>query len=134
MKCIYCNLVNNKNEKLFIKDYDNALVYLCEDQYFSGWTLVIIKRHYDNYFEIPPDERRKLESVVGKVSNAITNLFKPDHINYAIFGNIIRHVHWNVIPRYKNDGLWGGPPWPHNERRLDEHALKELVEKMRSVL
>jgi len=119
---------------LIVKDYEDAIVYLWEDQYFLGWTLVVIKEHYEDYFEIPPDERHKMEFLVEKVSNTIRNIFKPDRMNYAIFGNVIGHVHWNIIPRYKDDGLWGKPPWPHDERRLDEQTLKEIVEKMRSGL
>jgi len=52
-------------------------------------------------------------------------------MNYAVFGNVIPHLHWNVMPRYKDDGLWGAPPWPHDPKILPKAEAKKLASQIR---
>ena len=46
-----------------------------------------------------------------RVVHAIVSVCKPDHMNIESLGNLMPHLHWHVIPRYKNDGRWGQPIW-----------------------
>ena len=59
---------------------------------------------------------------------------KPDHINIASLGNVMPHLHWHIIPRYRADPRWGGPIWPeeaqHRLTAADEAALKGLLKQM----
>jgi diadenosine tetraphosphate (Ap4A) HIT family hydrolase len=32
-------------------------------------------------------------------------------MNVESLGNLMPHLHWHVIPRYRNDGRWGQPIW-----------------------
>jgi len=59
-------------------------------------------------------DRRHLLDVVMATEAALRNLLQPDKINLASFGNMVPHLHWHVIPRYRDDrhfpeSVWGTP-------------------------
>ncbi|ERI91060.1 hypothetical protein HMPREF1982_03425 [Clostridiales bacterium oral taxon 876 str. F0540] len=37
------------------------------------------------------------------VAEAVSNVFKPDKINYELLGNGCPHIHWHLYPRLKRD-------------------------------
>ena len=64
---------------------------------------------------------------------------KPDHMNVESLGNVMPHLHWHVIPRYKDDGRWGHPIWAPDvtqqpERRLAPDDRATLLTELRGAL
>lgn len=37
------------------------------------------------------------------VEEAVSNVFKPDKMNYELLGNGCNHIHWHLYPRVKGD-------------------------------
>lgn len=37
------------------------------------------------------------------VAEAVSNVFKPDKMNYELLGNGCSHIHWHLYPRVKGD-------------------------------
>jgi diadenosine tetraphosphate (Ap4A) HIT family hydrolase len=35
----------------------------------------------------------------------------PDKVNVAALGNMVPHIHWHVIPRFKDDAFYPGSAW-----------------------
>lgn len=129
--CDFCDPFNLWPSELIVGSLESSTVVLSKDQYFYGWCLVIAKKHVVDLFELDNTDRANLEADVCKVSMAIRELFSPDIMNYAAFGNVIPHLHWNVMPRYKNDGLWGAPPWPHSPKELSKTDSLKLAGQIR---
>lgn len=111
-----------------------STVLLSQDQYFRGWCLVVAKHHVVDLFELSATDRQQLEEDVALVARGIRSLLQPDLMNYAVFGNVIPHLHWNVIPRRMDDGLWGLPPWPHSPVSLNRPEVAELAEQLRRLV
>lgn len=130
-KCPFCGPVINWPAELVVCDLASSTVVLSDDQCFRGWCLVIAKEHVVDLFDLPADARMALEADVGRVVRAIRELFAPDRMNYAVFGNVTSHLHWNLIPRYKDDGHWGAGPWPHDKKTLSGQEAALLAEKLR---
>ena len=40
---------------------------------------------------------------------AIYDLYHPDNLNYATYGDGVPHVHVHVVPKYKDGLNWGSP-------------------------
>jgi diadenosine tetraphosphate (Ap4A) HIT family hydrolase len=64
---------------------------------------------------------------------------RPDHINVAILGNVVPHLHWLIVPRYRDDPRWEGPIWTTTlaEMAVTSMAAEErgeLIEKLRTAL
>ena len=49
---------------------------------------------------------------------------QPDKINLASFGNMVPHLHWHVIPRFKDDMHFPNPIWGQVERSINP-AMQE---------
>jgi len=73
-----------------------------------GHTLIIPKRHIGSFFDISPDEREDLMSLVSTAKAELAAEFKPDGFNIGIndgpvAGQTVPHLHIHLIPRYKGD-------------------------------
>ena len=59
-------------------------------------------------------------------------------MNYASLGNIMRHLHWHLIPRYESDPRWGKPVWTHRaemkETTLEPAEYDAILEAIRASL
>jgi len=62
------------------------------------------------------DERSRLMSVVFTVEQVVRSVFLPDKINLASFGNVVPHLHWHVIPRWRDDRHFPQPIWGSAQR------------------
>lgn len=133
-ECMFCDPINRWPKSHIVGSLKSSTVVLSEDQFFHGWCLVIYKKHIIDLFDLSIGERAALEADVCIVSKGIQALFSPDIMNYAAFGNIIPHLHWNVMPRYKNDGLWGTPPWPHEPKNLSTEEAVKLASEIRQAI
>ena len=85
---------------------------------YPGFCRVILERHATEMTQLPPEERLALMQVVFAVEEAIRETMRPDKVNVASLGNMTPHVHWHVIPRYRDDRHFPAPVWaaPQRER------------------
>jgi len=68
-------------------------------------------------------EREHIMSLVFAVEEAIRHVMCPDKVNIAALGNIVPHIHWHVIPRYKDDAFFPGSAW---SAKTQQTALTNL--------
>jgi diadenosine tetraphosphate (Ap4A) HIT family hydrolase len=61
--------------------------------------------------DLPAADRRHLMSVVCAVEVAQRALLRPDKVNLASLGNVVPHLHWHVIPRWRDDRHFPQPVW-----------------------
>jgi diadenosine tetraphosphate (Ap4A) HIT family hydrolase len=50
---------------------------------------------------------------------------RPDKVNLASLGNVVPHLHWHVIPRYRDDAHFPAPVWGQKQRSAAETSLAE---------
>ena len=86
------------------------------DPGFPGFCRVIWKAHAREMTDLNPGQQLHLMTVVFAVESVIRQLFSPDKINLASFGNMVPHVHWHVIPRWQNDTHFPEPIWGKVQR------------------
>jgi diadenosine tetraphosphate (Ap4A) HIT family hydrolase len=70
--------------------------------------------------------------VVFEVETTLLECLRPHKMNLASLGNSVPHVHWHVIPRFRDDPhfpspSWGAPLRPPAPRDVDLAALKRLL-------
>ena len=54
--------------------------------------------------------------VVFAVEAAVREAMQPHKMNLASLGNMTPHVHWHVIPRYRDDRHFPHPVWSAPQR------------------
>jgi len=116
--------------------WQNALcrVVRVDDPDYPGFCRVILNRHVKEMADLPELERQAVMHVVFAVEQALTTLMHPDKINLASLGNLVPHVHWHIIPRFKSDPDWGKAPWRENESSLAPADAQALAARIREKL
>lgn len=120
----------------YIGDLGLTRAYVFEDQFFTGWTVLVLKDHRTELFQLTRDERTKLIEEVSRAGEALTEIFDVEKINSELLGNQVPHIHWHVIPRLKSDPDPLKPVWcvPHEAVRLTAPLLSERILLLRSAL
>lgn len=83
---------------------------------FPGFCRVVWHAHVGEMSDLPAAERRHLMNVVFAVEAALRALTNPDKINLASLGNVVPHLHWHVIPRWRDDSHFPAPVWTEAKR------------------
>lgn len=86
------------------------------DPDYPGFCRVILNRHVREMTDLSEDERIRLMHVLFGVERAIRALYQPDKINLASLGNMTPHLHWHVIPRWRDDRHFPQPVWATPQR------------------
>jgi diadenosine tetraphosphate (Ap4A) HIT family hydrolase len=99
----------------FIAELGLSKAYLHTDQFFPGWTVVVLRRHAAELFHLSPAERIQLMDDVNTVAEALAQTYGAKKINYELLGNQLPHIHWHIIPRLTTDPAPLDPVWrvPH---------------------
>jgi diadenosine tetraphosphate (Ap4A) HIT family hydrolase len=78
---------------------------------FPGFCRVIWREHVREMSDLAPADRRHLLDVVAAAEVAVRGTVRPDKINLASLGNVVPHLHWHVIPRWRDDSHFPAPIW-----------------------
>jgi diadenosine tetraphosphate (Ap4A) HIT family hydrolase len=98
--------------------------YLPHNQAYRGHgVLVFDPRHATRLDQLSAAEWAAYAADLQRVVRAIVAVCQPDHVNVESLGNLMPHLHWHVIPRYKNDGRWGAPIWSADLKEQPDRRL-----------
>jgi diadenosine tetraphosphate (Ap4A) HIT family hydrolase len=119
-----------------VADLGACVVYLHDDQFFRGWTVLVLKRHATELFELAAADRARLVDEVAAVAAALTRVHGAVKINYALLGNQLPHIHWHVIPRLGDDPAPRESVWsvPHEPCPLGPAELRASIAALRAAL
>jgi len=134
MECIFCNIKDNKAEAEIIFEDENILAFLDIQPVNYGHTLVIPKKHYDNFLTVPKDELDKITHATQFIAGVVKRSLNADGFNVISnngdsAGQSVYHFHFHIIPRFKND--FSFRPAVKN---YASGAMKEYGEKIRSLI
>ena len=134
--CIFCKIA--KGEIPSNKVYEEGDIFAFLDiqpaSRKGGHTLIIPKKHYETIDEIPEALLNKVMKVVKKVSIAIMKLSDGVNIvqnNKKASGQFVPHIHFHVIPRYKDDGR-RIEKWECH--KYEEGEAEKMADKIRELL
>jgi len=126
-----CELCANEGGALLWRD-ELLRVVAVQDADYPGFCRVVLNRHSREMTDLADDERRRIMNAVFAVETALREAMNPDKINLACLGNLTPHVHWHVIPRFRDDRHFPAPIWaaPQREgapRSIDWAALRARI-------
>ena len=141
MKCVFCQEAGG--EILWEDDVCRA-VWAYEADY-PGLCRVIWDRHVKEMTDLGADDRQQMMRVVFAVERALIQVLQPEKVNLASLGNQVPHLHWHVIPRFKDDphfpyAVWGrkvregGHPLPADFAMSMRRAMDQLLAPKRGLL
>jgi len=113
---------------------------LLKNQAYRGHCILIFDpRHAVRLDELSAGEWAEYAKDLQQAVRAIMGACRPDHINVEAIGNRVPHLHWQLIPRYREDPRWGGPIWTTTIEELAHTQLPdaeqaELISSIRARL
>ena len=98
-------------------------VVAVDEAEYPGFTRVVWNDHVKEMTDLPAADRVRIMDVVWAVESAQREVMAPEKINLASFGNMTPHVHWHVIPRYRDDAHFPNPTWAVAQRASSSEVL-----------
>jgi diadenosine tetraphosphate (Ap4A) HIT family hydrolase len=95
---------------------DLCRVVRVDEPDYPGFCRVILKRHATEMGQLDEAERAGLMAVVFAVEEVIRATMRADKMNLASLGNMTPHVHWHVVPRFRDDRHFPTPIWAAPQR------------------
>jgi diadenosine tetraphosphate (Ap4A) HIT family hydrolase len=123
--CVLCKEDLKPEEGALIWRGDDCRVILVNDPELPGFCRVIWNRHVSEMTDLTYGEREHLMSLVFAVEEAVRQVMHPDKVNIATLGNMVPHLHWHVIPRYKDDVYFPGSAWSQKSQESPTAKLAE---------
>ncbi len=109
--CVFCQIVQGNIPSSKVYEDDNYLAILDLSQTTLGHTLVMPKKHFNNFLEMDATEAGQLMSVVNIVANKVVKNLNANGCNILnntneVAGQTVMHTHVHIIPRYnQNDTI-----------------------------
>ena len=122
--CVLCKDELKPEEGQLIWRGDDCRVILVNDPDLPGFCRVIWNRHFAEMTDLTHGERDHLMTLVFAVEEAIRHVMHPDKVNIAALGNMVPHIHWHVIPRFKDDAFFPGSSWSKKTQETKEAVLE----------
>lgn len=133
--CIFCDMLKEYGrDETFITRLEFGSLFLHKNQNYLGRCLYVSNVHVDTFPHIDYELFSNLNREMLLVCKEIEKIFQPDVINFASLGNVVRHFHFHIIPRYRHDSNWGSPPWPSGEKKLTKKDFEGLILTIRMSL
>ena len=118
-----------------ICDLKVSQLILFKEQSHPGRVIVAYKDHISEPVDISPEDRAAYFEDVARVAKAIHKAFRPDKINYGAYGDGGSHLHFHLVPKYKDQFEWG-TPFAMNPGRvtLSDEEYEEVIRKIKDAL
>jgi len=92
---------------------------------YPGYLRVVLTAHAQEMTDLPEGEQQEVLHAVMACERAIRSTMQCDKVNLATLGNQVAHLHWHVIPRFKDDAHFPNAVWSKRERDVPEDIVLE---------
>jgi diadenosine tetraphosphate (Ap4A) HIT family hydrolase len=86
-------------------------VVLPDEPLWPGFTRVVLARHVAEMTDLDAAARDAVMATVWRVEQAMRAVLAPDKVNVASLGNMVPHLHWHLVPRWRDDANFPAAPW-----------------------
>lgn len=132
--CIFCEIIKGNLPSTKIYEDEKTIAILDKFPLAEGHTLIIPKVHSATLYDISIADAEAVGATVSKAAKVVKKVLKCDGVNVyqanekAAMQEIM-HVHFHVIPRFKNDGI----KLIADRSSLDEGAeiIPQLIERFK---
>lgn len=129
-QCVFCEEAGGE---VLWEDDCCRVVWAYEPDY-PALCRVIWDSHVKEMADLKAAERDRIMKVVFATEQALITLVQPDKMNLASLGNQVPHVHWHVIPRFRDDPHFPNPVWGQKLRPTGRPLEAEFAARMRRAL
>ena len=118
-----------------ICDLKVSQLILFKEQSHPGRVIVAYKDHVSELVDISAEERALFFEDVAAAAKAVHAVFHPDKVNYGAYGDGGCHLHFHLVPKYKDAFEWGTPfAMNPGKTYLTDAEYEEMIEKIKAAL
>ena len=104
----------------------NARVIRAQEEGFPAFYRVVWTAHAAEFTGLSVAERAECMELVAAVERVLRDRLSPDKVNLAALGNMVAHLHWHVIARWRWDSHFPGSVWAVVQRPRDPAREAEV--------
>lgn len=97
--CIFCKIGRGEIPSKSVHEDDNVLAFLDIHPKAPGHTLVIPKKHYRWFTDMPQDEWQTLMGTAQSIAQKLKGEYNADFIRLGAVGTDVPHVHVHLLPQ-----------------------------------
>lgn len=128
-----CPLCHAENENVLWQN-ENLRIIAAAEANVPAVCRVIWHGHTAEMSDLPPDARAELMDAVWRTEAAMRAVLNPDKINLASLGNMVPHLHWHVIARFRDDACFPAPVWAKPQRSASFKLPENWIEAVKAHL
>lgn len=128
--CIFCKMAAGQIPVAKVYEDEVVLSFLDIGPISDGHCLVIPKQHFEKLHDCPAQLLSEVASRLGKIAKAITTAMHSDGYNVLCnngraAGQLVGHLHFHIIPRTNNDGVFNRwPSYKYPEGKIEAIAAE----------
>lgn len=124
--CAHCAGLNEHR----LWEGERQRIVLVHDTGFEGWCRVIWNDHVSELTDLSGEDRQAVFSAVLALEEALRAELQPWKINIAALGTGVPHLHFHVVPRFRDDPTFPDPVWLPAQRQSDRILPKGFADRM----
>jgi diadenosine tetraphosphate (Ap4A) HIT family hydrolase len=131
--CQYCSKDRRLTEIMIeIRPLQVSTLFLFREQTHRGRCIVALNAHQTELFSLDDETLCAFSRDTARAAAAIQRAFDPDKINYAVYGDLVPHLHYHIVPKHKDGACWGKPFElnPPDKTLLDDEGYQAVIEKI----
>lgn len=137
-ECIFCKIVRGEVPSKKIYEDEGNIAFLDINPASPGHVLVVPKKHFASMHDIDAPSMQKLSVAVKNVNDMIKEKLNAEATNIMVnngrlAGQIVDHMHFHIIPRYKGDGIELHFPRYKTDENYFNEMQKKLTERKKSL-
>lgn len=105
-----CPLCTGSGGEVLAQCRDFRVVWPDESGH-PGLVRVIWSTHVAEMSDLAAVDRDRLMASVFELESLMRRTLEPDKVNLASLGNMVAHLHWHVIPRWRDDRQFPASIW-----------------------
>lgn len=131
--CEFCQIINRLTPAEVVYESRTTLAFFPLEPATRGHTLVIPKRHVENFLVAEPADLPGLSTAVVLVGKALDTVLRPQGMNIIssageAASQSVMHLHVHLVPRWNGDAV--GEIWPPKTITASE-VLEDVADAVR---
>lgn len=132
MSTIFTKIINREIPAEILYETDKVISIIDIMPIHYGHALVIPKKEYRTFLEVPEAEIGELMIVAQKVARSLVKTFDLEGFNFfanngEVAGQSVFHFHIHITPRYANDNI----SFLLNLKKYADGQMKEVADRIR---
>ncbi len=131
--CIFCKINQGEIPSYTLYEDELVRVFLNAFPEARGHLLIIPKDHYENIFDTPNEILERINVVAKKMALILQSKLGATGLNIVNnsgvdAGQEVFHLHYHLVPRFKNDAL----NLKFNGTTKEEIIIEEVFKKLKT--